>query len=49
MQRKYVARNVGYPIIFNAKKSEQGLGLVYRNTKTTLNDHVTQLISANII
>lgn len=43
MQRKYVARNVNFPLYFNNQRSKDELGLKYHSTLDTLNDHIRQI------
>jgi nucleoside-diphosphate-sugar epimerase len=49
LTRKYVSKNVGHPIAFNAGKSRQDLGLEYRNLKSTIVDQKNQLEQDQLI
>jgi hypothetical protein len=49
MQRRYVARNVGYAMQFNNRRSISELGLQYRSAEETLNDHIHQLVTDGLI
>ncbi|KAF0811444.1 hypothetical protein IGB42_04062 [Andreprevotia sp. IGB-42] len=44
MTRRYVKRNVGYPLQFDNRHARTALGIQYRPAQTTLNDHVRQLL-----
>ena len=47
--RKFVELNMGYPIYFNAEKSQRELGMHYRNIETSLIEHFQQLIDDGIV
>lgn len=47
--RKFVELNMGYPVYFNAEKSQRELGLQYRNVQDSLVEHFQQLIDDQII
>jgi nucleoside-diphosphate-sugar epimerase len=49
MQRRYVARNVGYPMQFDNRRSISELVLQYRSVEETLNDHIRQLVADGLI
>lgn len=49
IDRKFIANNVNYPIRFDHSRSEADLEFQYRLPTETLNDHVAQLLSDNII
>jgi nucleoside-diphosphate-sugar epimerase len=49
MQRRYVARNVGYPLQFNNHRSISELDLQYRSAEETLNDHIRQLVADGLV
>lgn len=45
LRRKFIKRNVGYPIKLNATKSRQALGLTYRPIEDTVKDMIEQMHS----
>lgn len=49
LQRRYVAHNVNFPLYFNNRRSKDELGISYRETGETLNDHVRQLVSDGLL
>ncbi len=49
MQRKYVTNNVGYDLSFDSSRSESELGVNYRSTETTIEDHIQQLVMNKLI
>ncbi len=49
MQRRYVARNVNFPIHFNNQRSIEDLGLEYRAVAKTLDDHMAQLVADGLL
>lgn len=49
MQRRYVARNVNYPVFFNNQRSMAELNIIYRPTVETLNDHVAQIVDDGLL
>jgi len=49
MQRRYISRNVGYPVRFNNTRSQTELGLQYRPPQETLNGHIRQLVADKLV
>lgn len=49
MQRHYVARNVNRPLYFDNRRSREELGMDYRPTADTLNDHIRQIVSDGLL
>jgi len=49
MQRRYVARNVNYPVHFNNDRSKLELGIKYRQPAETFNDHIRQIVKDGLI
>ena len=47
--KKFVELNMGYPIYFDASKSQQQLGIQYHDVKQSLVEHFQQLIDDGII
>ncbi len=47
--RKFIRKNVGYPLKFNNRKSKMELGMSYRALETTLVDQVNQLEEDHVI
>ncbi len=47
--RKFVELNMGYPIYFDSSKSQQELGLQYRDVKQSLVEHFQQLLDDGIV
>lgn len=47
--RKYIADTVGYPIMFNNKRSREELGIAYRPTAETLDHHIGQVVSDGLV
>ncbi|MEG0605342.1 MAG: diaminohydroxyphosphoribosylaminopyrimidine deaminase, partial [Acinetobacter sp.] len=47
--RDFIEKNMGYPIIFNADKSKQELGVTYRNIETSLVEHFQQLLDDGVV
>lgn len=47
--RDFVKLNMGYPIYFNAKRSQTELGIEYRDIRASVCDHFQQLIDDGII
>ncbi len=43
LTRKYVSKNVGYPVKFDAGKSKKELGMTYRSIETAFVDQVKQI------
>lgn len=44
LTRKYVERNVGYPVAFDSSRGRTELGLVYRPLEQTITEHFQQMI-----
>ena len=42
--RKFVKRNIGYPLFLDNEKSKQSLGIEYTSMKKTLDDMVKSLL-----
>lgn len=49
MTRRYVARNVDYPLRFNSERSRTELGIAYRALEETFNDHIRQLAADGLV
>jgi nucleoside-diphosphate-sugar epimerase len=49
MQRRYVVRNVNFPIYFDSERSIRELGIAYRPTVETLNDHCRQIATDRVL
>lgn len=49
LRRRYIARNVGYPLTFNNSRSQRELGLAYRSLDSTLNEHIQQIASDGLL
>ena len=47
--REVVELNMGYPIYFDANKSQKELGLEYRDVKESLVEHFQQLLDDGVI
>ena len=47
--RNFVELNMGYPIAFNAKRSQDELGMQYRPVKESLIEHFQQLLDDGVI
>ena len=47
--REFVELNMGYPIYFDANKSQKELGLKYRDVKESLVEHFQQLLDDGVI
>ena len=47
--REFVELNMGYPIYFDANKSQTELGLKYRDVKESLVEHFQQLLDDGVI
>lgn len=47
--KAFVELNMGYPIYFNANKSQQELGMQYRNIETSLIEHFQQLLDDGVV
>jgi len=49
MTRKYIANNVNYLVYFNHNPSKIDLNIQYLDPRQTLNDHIGQLVTDNLI
>ncbi len=49
LQRRYVARNVDFPVYFNNQRSQEELGINYRSATETLNDHCRQIVDDGLL
>ncbi|WP_035052576.1 NAD-dependent epimerase/dehydratase family protein [Andreprevotia chitinilytica] len=49
MRRRYVARNVDYPVRFNNSRSKAELGVEYRGAADTFNDHIRQIVADGLL
>ncbi len=49
MQRRFVARNVDYPLYFNNERSKNELGIHYRLPAETFNDHIRQITEDGLL
>ena len=49
MRRRFVARNVGYPIYYNNERSKLELGIHYRPPSETFNDHIRQIVEDGLL
>lgn len=49
LTRKFVDRNVGYPLVFDNHRSRDELGLVYRPVEQTMTDHFRQMLDDGLI
>ncbi|KAF7276192.1 hypothetical protein GWI33_010831 [Rhynchophorus ferrugineus] len=49
LERKFVERNMGYPIYFNAQRSIDELGIHYRDIRQSVIEHFQQLIDDGIV
>ena len=47
--KSFVELNMGYPIYFNATKSQQELGMHYRNIENSLVEHFQQLLDDGVV
>ncbi|OTG89149.1 SDR family oxidoreductase [Acinetobacter sp. ANC 3813] len=47
--KSFVELNMGYPIYFNASKSQAELGIQYRNIETSLVEHFQQLLDDGVV
>ncbi|ENX48942.1 MULTISPECIES: SDR family oxidoreductase [Acinetobacter] len=47
--RKFVQRNVGYPVYFNSKRSQEELGIEYLDIQQSLCEHFQQLLDDGLI
>ena len=49
LTREFVDTNVGYPLVFDASRSQSELGLVYRPIEQTVVDHFQQMLDDGIV
>jgi nucleoside-diphosphate-sugar epimerase len=49
LERRYVARNVGFDIRFDNTRSKADLGLVYRSPEQTLNHQIAQIVADGLV
>ena len=49
LTRKFVDRNVGYPLAFDNSRSRNELGLVYRPVEETVTDHFQQMLDDGVV
>ena len=49
LTREFVDTNVGYPLVFDASRSQSELGLVYRPIEQTVTDHFQQMLDDGIV
>ena len=49
ISRKFVQRNVGYPVYFNSKRSQEELGIEYLDIQQSLCEHFQQLLDDGLI
>jgi nucleoside-diphosphate-sugar epimerase len=49
LTRRYIARNVGHPYQFDARRSREILGITYRSTRETIREHFQQLIDRGVL
>ena len=47
--RKFVDRNVGYPLAFDNSRSQKELGLTYRPVEETIIDHFQQMLDDGLV
>lgn len=47
--RKFIERNVGYPLKFDSTRSEKELGLSYRPIEDTIADHFQQMLDDRVV
>lgn len=47
--KKFIEKNMGYPIYFNADKSKKELGISYRPIATSLVEHFQQLLDDGVV
>ncbi len=47
--RSFVELNMGYPIYFNAQKSQQELGIQYRDIESSVVEHFQQLLDDGVV
>jgi len=49
LRRRFVLRNVGYPLYFDGKRLTQELGMAYRDAASTFDDHIRQVVADGLI
>lgn len=49
LTRKFVDRNVGYPLAFDNSRSQDELGLTYRPVEQTVTEHFQQMLDDGVI
>ncbi|OBJ50935.1 diaminohydroxyphosphoribosylaminopyrimidine deaminase [Mycobacterium sp. 1423905.2] len=49
LTRKFVDRNVGYPLAFDNTRSRTELGLTYRPVEQTISDHFQQMLDDGLV
>ena len=49
LTREFVDTNVGYPIAFDASRSQRELGLTYRPVADTITDHFQQMLDDGLV
>ena len=49
LRRKYIARNVGYPLYFNSARSQAELGLQWHTAADTFNDQIRQIVDDGLL
>ncbi len=49
LTRKYVDRNVGYPLVFDNSRSRNELELAYRPAEQTITDHFQQMLDDGLV
>ena len=47
--RRFVSRNVGYPLRFDNRRAREELGIRFRSLGETLRDHLQQMLDDGII
>lgn len=47
--REFVKLNMGYPVYFNAERSQKELGIHYRDIRESVCDHFQQLLDDGVI
>ena len=49
LTRKFVDRNIGYPLAFDNSRSRNELGLAYRPAEQTVTDHFQQMLDDGLV
>jgi nucleoside-diphosphate-sugar epimerase len=49
LTRKFVDRNVGYPLAFDNSRSQEELGLTYRPVEQTVTEHFQQMLDDGLV